>query len=50
MDDVTVEVELNVQQLELLDALCAAEGYADRADALLAGLRGYLAANGTGAA
>ncbi|MFN8123498.1 MAG: ribbon-helix-helix protein, CopG family [Thermoleophilia bacterium] len=43
MDDAVVAVELNAQQLELLDRLCAQEGYADHAEALRAGLRAYLA-------
>lgn len=45
MDDaVIVEVELNMQQMELVERLCAAEGLSEPGAALGAGLAAYLAA------
>lgn len=42
-DGATVTVTLNAQQLELLDHLCAEEGFASHADALRHGLAAYIA-------
>lgn len=48
MDDaVIVEVELNMQQMELVERLCAAEGLPEPGAALAAGLAAYLAAQVT---